>query len=177
MTPAQRHEWIASPREKQRINFDALLLAELRTQAQAMKVDGAVFLQADAAERSSRHWTNLQRLVQRTLPALRTALLHSHQPILLVCAGLLARYSLMHLVTELEENAGRPGHTPSAWLLLPTSAQGLPTIDGVAVPLVNNINNTRALALPQAWVENKHRAKNGPHTASAAGSHASPSAA
>ena len=65
----------------------------------------------------------------------------------------------------------------SAWLLLPTSAQGLPTIDGVAVPLVNNINNTRALALPQAWVENKHRAKTGPHTASPAGSHASPSAA
>jgi len=23
---------------------------------------------------------------------------------------------------------------------------------------VNNIHNTRALALPQAWVENKHRA-------------------
>ena len=161
----------------QRINFDALLLTELRAQAQAMKVDWAVVLQADAAERTSRHWTNLQRLVQRTLPALRTALLHSPQPILLVCAGLLARYGLMHLVTELEEHAGRPGHTPSAWLLLPTSAQGLPTIDGVAVPLVNNINNTRALALPQAWVENKHRAKTGPHTASPAGSHASPSAA
>ena len=48
--------------------------------------------------------------------------------------------------------------TQSHWLLLPTSAQGMPTIDGVAVPLVNNINNTRALALPQAWVENQHRA-------------------
>ncbi len=163
--------------EVRRVNFDALLLAELRTQAQAMKVDWAVVLQADAAERTSRHWTNLQRLVQRILPAMRAALLHSPQPILLVCAGLLARYSLMHLVTELEEHAGRPGHTSSAWLLLPTSAQGLPTIDGVAVPLVNNINNTRALALPQAWVENKHRAKTVPHTASPAGSHASPSAA
>ena len=46
------------------------------------------------------------------------------------------------------------------WLLLPTSQQGLPLIDGVAVPLVNH--PARALALPQAWVENKHRAKNGP---------------
>ena len=31
------------------------------------------------------------------------------------------------------------------------------TIDGAAVPLVNNLNNTRTLALPRAWVENRHR--------------------
>ena len=36
--------------------------------------------------------------------------------------------------------------------------QGLPLIDGVAVPIVNNVQNTRTLALPQAWVENRHRA-------------------
>ncbi len=141
-----------------RVNFDALLLAALRDQAKTAGVDWNVVLQADAADRGSRHWTNLQRLVQRTLPALRSALLYSPKPILLVSAGLLARYDLMGLVTELEENAGRPAHTHSAWLLLPTSHQGLPVIDGVAVPMVNNIHNTRALALPQAWVENKHRA-------------------
>ena len=45
----------------------------------------------------------------------------------------------------------------------------LPVIDGMAVPLVNNVNNTRALALPQAWVENKHRSPLG----TPAGSHAS----
>jgi hypothetical protein len=42
--------------------------------------------------------------------------------------------------------------------MLPTAHQGLPVIDGVAVPIVNNMQNTRALGLPQAWVENKHRA-------------------
>jgi len=132
-----------------RVNFDALLLSALREQAQALKVDWNVVLQADAADRGSRHWINLQRLVQRTLPTLREALLNSPSPVLLVCAGLLARYDLMALVTELESNAGRPGHTPTVWLLLPTSHQGLPVIDGVAVPLVNNINNTRTLALPR----------------------------
>ncbi|MEI8324818.1 MAG: BREX system serine/threonine kinase PglW [Betaproteobacteria bacterium] len=142
-----------------RMNFDALLLAALRDQAKAAGVDWNVVLQADAADRGSRHWINLQRLVQRTLPALRSALLNSPAPVLLVSAGLLARYDLMGLITELEENAGRSGHTPSVWLLLPTSHQGLPVIDGVAVPMVNNIHNTRALALPQAWIENKHRAK------------------
>jgi hypothetical protein len=149
----------ALPAPLQRVNFDALLLAALRDQAKTAGVDWNVVLQADAADRGSRHWINLQRLVQRTLPALRSALLNSPAPVLLVSAGLLARYDLMGLITELEENAGRPAHTHSVWLLLPTSHQGLPVIDGVAVPMVNNIHNTRALALPQAWIENKHRAK------------------
>lgn len=151
-----------------RINVDALLLSAMREQAQAMKVDWNVVLQADAADRGSRHWVNLQRLVQRTLPSVRATLLNSTSPILLVCIGLLVRYELMSLVTELEEHAGRPGHTPGVWVLLPTTHQGLPVVDGVAVPLVNNINNTRTLALPQAWVENKHRAKTGSHASSTA---------
>lgn len=143
----------------ERLNFDALLLNALREQASAARVDWNVVLRADAADPGSRDWTNLLRLVQRTLPTLRAALLQSPAPLLLVSAGLLARYDLMSLITEIETAAGRPGQTPSVWLLLPTAHQGLPVIDGVAVPLVNNIHNTQALALPQAWVENQHRAR------------------
>ena len=146
------------PAPLQRLNFDALMLEALRAQAAAARVDWNVVVAADAADRGSRHWINLQRLVQRTLPALREALLQSTAPILLVNVGLLARYELMSLVTEIEQHAGRPGHTPSVWLLLPTADQGLPLIDGVAVPIVNNLHGTRTLALPQAWVENRHRA-------------------
>jgi serine/threonine protein kinase len=146
------------PAPLQRLSFDALLLAALREQAAAARVDWNVVLEADAADRGSRHWTNLQRLVQRTLPRLRAALLQASAPLLLVNAGLLARYGLMTLVTEIEEHAGRPGHTPTAWLLLPAAQQGLPVIDGVAVPIVNNLQSARTLALPQAWVENRHRA-------------------
>lgn len=147
----------ARPAPLQRVNFDALLLGALREQANAARVDWNVVLEADAADRGSRHWTNLQRLVQRTIPTLRAALLQATAPILLVSTGLLARYGLLPLVTEIEQSAGRPGHTPAAWLLLPTTQQGLPVIDGVAVPIVNNLQNTRTLALVQAWVENKHR--------------------
>lgn len=150
------------PAPLQRVNFDALLLGALREQATCARVDWNVVLEADAAERGSRHWINLLRLVQRTLPTLRAALLQGTAPILLVSTGLLARYDLMTLITEVEEHAGRPGHTPSVWLLLPTTHQGLPVIDGVAVPIVNNIQNTRTLALAQAWVENKHRASVAP---------------
>jgi serine/threonine protein kinase len=146
------------PAPLQRVNFDSLVLKALHEQAAAARVDWNVVLEADAADRGSRHWINLQRLVQRTMPTLRTALLQSTAPILLVSAGLLARYDLMTLITEVEEHAGRPGHTPSVWLMLPTANQGLPLIDGVAVPIVNNMQNTRALTLPQAWVENRHRA-------------------
>ena len=146
------------PAPLQRVNFDELLLAALRDQAAAHGVDWNVVLEADAADRGSRHWINLQRLVQRTLPGLRAALLQGTAPILLVNVGLMARYDLMTLITEVEENAGRPGHTPSVWLMLPTANQGLPVIDGVAVPIVNNMQNTRTLVLPQAWVANSHRA-------------------
>jgi serine/threonine protein kinase len=142
----------------QRVNFDALLLAALREQAVTARVSWNVVLEADGAERGSKHWINLQRLVLRTLPSLRAALLQGAAPILLVKTGLLARYELMTLITEIEESAGRPGHRPSVWLMLPTAHQGLPVIDGVAVPIVNNIQNTRSLTVPQAWVENKHRA-------------------
>lgn len=146
------------PAPLQRVNFDALMLTALREQAAAARVDWNVVIEADAADRESRHWINLQRLVQRTLPTLRAALLQAAAPILLVNAGLLVRYDLMALITEVEASAGRPGHTPNVWLMLPTTHQGLPVIDGIAVPLVNNMQNTATLALPQAWVENRHRA-------------------
>lgn len=141
-----------------RASLDALILQGLKAQAAAARVDWNVVLRADAAEPGSRDWTNLLRLLQRSLPALRQALLHRPAPLLLVNPGLLARYELMPLVAELEAAAGRPGHTPAVWLLLPGHQPGQPSIDGVPVPLVGNIHNTRALALPQAWIENRHRA-------------------
>ena len=153
----------------QRLSFDALMLQALRSAATAAKVDWAVVLRADAAgprpatsssdaatPAPSRDWINLQRLVQRCLPTLRAALLQGPSPLLLVNTGLLARYDLMSLVTEIEAHAGRPGCTPAVLLLLPTHQQGLPVIDGVPVPLVNNLQ--QALALPPAWIKNLHRA-------------------
>ncbi len=146
------------PAPLQQMNFDALMLKALREQAGAARVDWNVVLAADGADRGSRNWGNLQRLIQRTLPTLRTTLLDARTPVLLTNPGLLARYDLMSLITEAEGLSGRPGHTPSVWLMLPTTQHGLPVIDGVPVPMVNNLHNTRTQPLPQAWVENRHRA-------------------
>ena len=139
----------------QRVSFDALLLKALRAEAVAAKVDWGKVLSADASEPGSRDWTNLQRLVQRTLNNLKPQLLTNANPILLTNVGLLARYGLMSLVTEIESSAGRPGSTPSVWVLLASHKQGLPFIDATPVPLVNS---SLAFGLPQAWTENKHRA-------------------
>lgn len=139
-----------------RVSFDALLLKALRAEAVAAKVDWGKVLSADASEPGSRDWTNLQRLVQRTLNGLKPQLLTNASPILLTNFGLLARYGLISLVTEIESSAGRPGSTPSVWMLLASHKQGLPFIDATPVPLVNS---SLAFGLPQSWTENKHRAR------------------
>jgi serine/threonine protein kinase len=151
----------------QRQSLDALLLRELRSQASALKVDWATVLRADAAPANSRDWTNLLRLVQRTLPALQQALLASPAPLLVVHAGLLPRYGLMRLLTELEQSAGRPGCTPAAWLLLPGHKPGGADIDGTPVPL---IHAQAVAALPTAWINNEHRSAGAASVATASAS-------
>lgn len=138
----------------QRLSVDALLLRELRTQAAALRVDWPTVLRTDAAAPGTKDWTNLLRLVQRTLPALKQALLNSPAPLLVVNAGLLARYGHLSLVTELEQTAGRPGQTPAAWLLLPGPKPGHAQIDGTPVPLVYA---SAVAALTPAWIHNEHR--------------------
>lgn len=139
----------------QQLSIDALLLRELRREATAMSVDWQMVLRADSSKPESRDWGNLLRLVQRTLPALKQALLYSPAPLLVVNAGLLARYDLLNLVSELESEAGRPDRTPAVWMLLPVHQSGIATIDNTPVPLVNA---NAVMPLAQSWVENKHRA-------------------
>ena len=144
-----------SPPPLQRLSIDALLLRLLKDQASALGVDWAVVLRADAAPPDSGDGSRLMQLVQRTVPALQQALLHSPGPLLVVNAGLLARYGLMSSLSALEAQAGRSGCTPTAWLLLPTHRQGVAAIDGTAVPLVNP---NAVITLPEAWINNSHRA-------------------
>jgi hypothetical protein len=149
----------------QRLSVDAVLLRELRRQADALGADWATVLRADAAEPASRDWGRLLTLVRRAAPVVRKALLESPSPLLVVNAGLLGRYDLLDLATALEAHTGRPGHTPAAWWLLPTHRPGLAAIDGTPVPLVNP---TAVAVLPQAWIENVHRAGAGLGTAAGA---------
>lgn len=139
----------------ERMSFDTLLIQTLRAQAQSHKVDWNVVLQADTAAPGSRDWTNLTRLVQKALPSIMQRLLQADKPILLVHPGLLARYQAMGLIEELRDRVGSNDAPPALWLLTPMPANGLPAVDGVPVPVISSAQWAR---IPQAWVENAHRA-------------------
>jgi hypothetical protein len=85
----------------------------------------------------------------------RQALLDTTAPVLLVNAGLIARYGLMPLIDDLRDQVGRPGTLSSLWMLLPMAANGLPTIDDVPVPV---LTSTQWASVPVAWAKNLHRA-------------------
>ena len=142
----------------ERLSFDTLMIQALREQAQALKVDWNVVLQADAATPGSRDWTNLTRLVQKALPVIKKRLMQAEKPILLVHPGLLARYQAMNLIDELRDSMGSATTPHSLWMLVPMSASGLPAVDGVPVPV---ISSSQWAHIPQAWVENAHRAGTG----------------
>jgi hypothetical protein len=145
----------AHPQGLQRLSVDSLLLRELRGQARTLNIDWTVVLRADAADLDSRDWRNLLSLVKRVVPTLENALFDNPAPLLIVNTGLLARYDLMSLLSTLEATAGRPGRTPSAWLLLPNHQPGVAAIDATPVPLVNASALT---PLAQSWIANVHRA-------------------
>ncbi|MEF8723740.1 MAG: BREX system serine/threonine kinase PglW [Candidatus Accumulibacter delftensis] len=142
---------------RQRVSFETLMLKALREQAAALKVNWNVVLMADAATPapSSSDWSRLMRLVHKALPQVKQALLEATAPVLLVNSGLLARYDLMPLITDLRDEVGRPGKLASLWMLLPMAATGLPTIDDVPVPV---ITSSQWANVPVAWARNLHRA-------------------
>lgn len=137
-----------------RISFDVLLLESMRKHAKELNVNWSVVLRADVAERSTRDWLNLMALVRKAVPDVIKTITAETRPVLLVNGGLLARYDLMDVIPEISGVAGRPGHVPTLWLMVPMSNGGLPTVDGVAVPL---ISPTQAERMPVDWVENRHR--------------------
>ena len=72
---------------------------------------------------------------------------------LVVYAGLLARYEQMDLLERLRDKIGRRDGIPGLWLLVPGDHHAL--IDGKAVPVLSPGQRDR---IPESWLENKHRA-------------------
>jgi hypothetical protein len=72
---------------------------------------------------------------------------------LLVYAGLLARYDQMTLLERLRDKIGRRDGIPGLWLLIPGDHQAL--MDGKAVPIISPGQRAR---IPESWLQNIHRA-------------------
>lgn len=138
----------------ERLSLDALLLAAMRDQAQALKVSWPLVSRADGGGPVGADWNRLLQLVNRAIPGVRDRILAQTRPVLLVDLGLLGRYRLQGLLTDLQNAASRPGGLPGLWMLVPMVIPGPPAIDGFIVPTVTA---AQWAVVPEAWARNLHR--------------------
>ena len=113
-----------APRE--RVSLELLLLREMRAEAEARKVKWPVVLAADAEGHDGKGFRNLLRLATKAAERVRATVLALDRPALLVNPGLLARYDLMPMLTDLAQASGTRGGPPSLWLLVPQADGGMP---------------------------------------------------
>ena len=142
-----------APRE--RISLELLLLREMRAEAEARKVKWPVVLAADAEGQDGKGFRNLLRLATKAAERVLATLLALERPALLVNPGLLARYDLMPMLTDLAQASGTRGGPPSLWVLVPQADGGMPMIDGASLPVMSAANWAR---LTDPWLANAHRA-------------------
>ncbi|MCU0937377.1 MAG: hypothetical protein MUF66_15300 [Gammaproteobacteria bacterium] len=138
----------------ERLSLDALLLVAMRDQAQALKVSWPLVSRADGGGPGGADWNRLLQLVNRAIPGVRDRILAQTRPVLLVDLGLLGRYRLQGLLTDLQNAASRPGGLPGLWMLVPMVIPGPPAIDGFIVPTVTA---AQWAVVPEAWARNLHR--------------------
>lgn len=132
------------------VDLDSVILGALKDEAAQKRVAWNKVLDADRAGPGSADWDKLIRLAVLARPRIRQRLLASGKSLLLLNPGLLARLDLLDLLSELQAIAGTPAGIPSLWLLAPGEGQGLPTIDGVPIPVVTPAQWVR---VPSAWVD------------------------
>jgi hypothetical protein len=111
----------------------------------------ATVLAADAADRNTSDWRNLSLVVDAALAGLRERIDASGPAVLLVNAGILARYqtSLLDELREAVRSAMGTSPVRTVWLLLPWADQDLqPMLDNVAIPVMG----AQSLRLPHEWI-------------------------
>jgi serine/threonine protein kinase len=134
----------------QAIDGDRLIIDALREAAGKARVDWSVILRTDATPHNG-DWNKLMLLVGRAMPRVEQQLASADSTVLLVHAGLLARYDRLDLLERLRDRIGRAGGPKGLWLLLPAQQ---PLIDGNAVPL---LSPAQRVYVPESWIENRHR--------------------
>jgi hypothetical protein len=134
-----------------RIDVEAILLTGMREFAAQHNVRWATVLAADTADRNSSDWRNLSRVVGVGLAAVRAAIDASGPAVLLVNAGVLARYdaAMLDELRDVVRTATAESLLHTVWLLVPWADQDLPPmLDNVAIPVMG----TQRLQLPQEWI-------------------------
>lgn len=131
------------------MSFDELLLRHIQQVCAAMPKapDWQVILRADAAERGSRDWQNLQRLVQMALPGITQEILQTQGPVLLADPGLIARYELVS--TWLADLRGQL-QRGLVLLIVADAQRDAAMIDGTLVP--TGAGSKEFARIPAHWL-------------------------
>lgn len=137
----------------QLVDFEGLFLDALREVAAQAKVDWNLVVQTDATPGLG-DWDKLTRLVGRAITNVEQQLAGTKQTMLVVYAGLLARYDRMDLLERLRDNVGRRDGIHGLWLLAPGSNHAM--LDGKAIPL---ISPGQRVPIPPSWLANIHRSR------------------
>jgi serine/threonine protein kinase len=133
------------------INLDQLILESLKEEAAQRKVAWSKVIEADVAGPGTRDWTNIIRLASLAKARIKTKLTAARKSMLLLNPGLVARLDMMDLVGELQAMAGTATGIPSVWMVVPTQGQGLPTIEGMPVPVISQAQWAK---VSSAWIQN-----------------------
>lgn len=133
------------PNDVEVVDLEEVLLDALQEVVVKARVDWELVLKTDAAPNQG-DWDKLLMLVGRAMPAVEARLLQAKQTMLVLYAGLLARYGQMDFLSRLSQKVGRQNGIPGLWLLL---AGEQPLLDGKSVPLIGPGQRAR---IPQSWI-------------------------
>ncbi|MDJ0841531.1 MAG: BREX system serine/threonine kinase PglW [Acidobacteriota bacterium] len=135
------------------VDLDALFLKEMQTLAAEEDIPWEAFEEVDAAGPQGPEWSDLQEAVDRAMPTLAEELDDRERTVLLVNAGLLARYGRMGWLETRRERTGRPDGPKGLWLLLPGDDQGSgPQLNGTPVPVITSAQWAR---VPHTWLSTR----------------------
>ena len=137
------------------VDFEELFLRALRQVVDKAGAKWDAVVSADAIPGDGK-WDKLMVLVKRAIPIVEEQIGSAKKPMLVIYAGLLARYGQMVLLERLRDRIGRRDGIPGLWLLVPGDHHAL--MDGKAIPLIGRGQQVR---IPESWIGNRHRAGGG----------------
>ena len=140
------------------LDLERVFLEALRAATNEIGEDWNVVVDADAADRGSEDWRNLNQLIAcHVIPKVEQALIHEPEPnktVLTYHLNWLERYDQVVMLSRVAQ-AVQEGRLHGAWLLIPASPQTeMPLLDGAAVPV---ITNNQWAHIPESWCRNLHR--------------------
>ena len=128
------------------VDFEGMFIDALRQVADLAKVNWELVLKTDATPYQG-DWDRLMVLVGRAMPLVEERLMQTEKTVLMIYAGLLARYDQIGVLERLREAVGRRGGIPGLWVLLAGDQQA--TLEGKAVPVLSPGQRVR---VPELWL-------------------------